>query len=101
MGDEAGNTALIWAVNRGQLEVVKNILTHPNLDVNAKGAEGLTALIIASRNGVRDIAEMLVMDNRTDVNSQDDFANTALHSAIELDKEEIVKLLQQREIDIE
>ena len=45
---------------------------------------------------------MLVMDNRTDVNSQDDFGNTALHSAIELDKEEIVKLLlQQREIDIE
>jgi len=41
------------------------------------------------------------MDNRTDVNAQDDNGYTALHSAIEWDKEEIVKLLlQQREIDI-
>merc|ERR1712098_461753 len=93
MGDEADNTALIWAVDRGNTEVVKHLLQSRRLDVNVKGVEGWTALIIASRSGFNAIAELLLLDERTDVNIQDDKGNTAFHSAIEYDMEDIVKVL--------
>ena len=32
--DESSYTALIWAVYRNNLAIVKALLTHPNIDVN-------------------------------------------------------------------
>ena len=42
---DVGDTPLIFAVRNGHLNVVKRILQHPHVDVNAPGTRGLTPLM--------------------------------------------------------
>ena len=44
---DVGDTALILAVRNGHLNVVKRLLQHPDVDVNAPGTRGLTPLMWA------------------------------------------------------
>jgi ankyrin repeat protein len=42
--NEYGTTALIWAAGAGQVAIVKELLNHPNIDINATNNSGDTAL---------------------------------------------------------
>lgn len=42
---DVGDTPLIFAVRNGHLNVVKRLLQHPHIDVNAPGTRGLTPLM--------------------------------------------------------
>ena len=50
---------LIGAAEKGDIEAVRTMLDG-SADVNAKRADGATALMLAAQNGHRDVAEMLV-----------------------------------------
>ncbi len=53
---EFGNTALILATDRRNLEIVKLLLSHPEIDIVAANQFGDTALKVAERNGDEEIA---------------------------------------------
>ncbi len=97
--DEKGSTALMLATERGRHEIVRVLLSHPDVDVNADNGDGYlrwrkTALIRAASQSPKNIAlfdreeglliaaELLVTVGGADVNRRDWFGNTALHWAL-------------------
>ncbi|KAI2494855.1 hypothetical protein MHU86_19659 [Fragilaria crotonensis] len=82
--DEDGHdwTALMWASDKGHMEVVCVLLNHAEVDVNIKGAFGLTALAHASGNGNLEVVRALLNHNGVDVNIKDKYGRTALTHAI-------------------
>ncbi len=48
--DGHGRTALFLAAAAGKVEVVKVLITNPNIDVNIKNEDGDTATVIAGVN---------------------------------------------------
>ena len=65
--DDTGFTALIWAVNQGNVEVVKVLLDHRDgngeslIDVNEKDNRGRTALMMASMLGYGEISRLILV----------------------------------------
>ncbi|MBF0588082.1 MAG: ankyrin repeat domain-containing protein [Magnetococcales bacterium] len=57
--DLTGQTALIWAADKGEVKLVKKLL-KAGAEINAKDWWGRTALVLAIQHGHRDIVEMLV-----------------------------------------
>ena len=49
----------MYACKYGRTDVVKLLLDHPKIDLNARTNDGSTAHIIACGNGQKDIAELL------------------------------------------
>ena len=87
-----GETALIRAVENGNIDISKMLL-DAGADVNVRNNDGNTALILASRTGKEAIVEMLLTDNSywdddgiyrivmawgTDVNAMNNEGETAL-----------------------
>ena len=58
--DPEGNNALMHAVARGKLDLVKLLLSELNFDLNAGNSEGRCALHIAAALGNKDIVKELV-----------------------------------------
>lgn len=61
------DTALICASAKGRTEATQFLLTHPNIDVNAKDKQGWSALTIASDWNHTKIVELLLSDPRLDL----------------------------------
>ncbi len=57
--DLSGQTALIWAAQHGESELVKDLL-KAGAEINAKDWWGRTALVVAIHKGHRNIVEMLM-----------------------------------------
>ncbi|MEC8882342.1 MAG: ankyrin repeat domain-containing protein, partial [Pseudomonadota bacterium] len=63
--DNEGLTALMWAVNKGNIGVVKALLAHrdsndkPLINVNVKDNKGHTAQMIASAFGKEEINKII------------------------------------------
>ena len=57
-----GKTALILAAEKGELEIVAHLLRHPEINVNIKDIEGITALGYALEHKNKKMA-MLLMEN--------------------------------------
>ena len=53
-------TALMFAAQHGNAEIVNVLLKHPRTDVNAQNKKGFTALMLASQNGHRDVITYLI-----------------------------------------
>ena len=90
---------LIRAVLNGDVEIVKILLKHPNIDVNAQEGDniGPTALIKALRRSNIEISKLLLKDKRTDV-SIDTVYSTALNAARHNEApQEIIDLIRERE----
>ena len=88
-------TALYTASLEGHVDVVKELLSHPNINVN-KGriSNGAVPLYTASRNGQLEVVKELLMDARVDPNIQCGRDNrTSLMAAIEKSKINVVELL--------
>ena len=76
--DSNGCTALIWASQWGNLDVVRELLDHDGIDVNFKSDSGNTALISASEGGHLDVVCALLNHDGIDVNIQNEDGETAL-----------------------
>jgi len=61
-----GWTLLHEAVYHEQPEIVKILLAHPKINVNAQAHEGITPLCIACRRGNATVVDLLISDPRTD-----------------------------------
>lgn len=92
-----GSFLLFCAARQGFPEIVKNILSDPDLeadDLNKRTNSGLTALYIAAQNGFLDIVNILLADPRLDPNIADSEHNTSpLSIAIQTNNESLVKAL--------
>ncbi|WP_083752043.1 ankyrin repeat domain-containing protein [Saccharothrix sp. ALI-22-I] len=89
---DAVRTLLLNAVRRDDLYEVRGLLRN-GVDVNARGADGLTPLMIAAGKGSADLVRLLI-DAGADVYTADSAAGaTALHKAVQGGDLETVKLL--------
>ena len=92
--DVDGATALIWAVSKGRIEIVK-LLVRSGAKINARRTNGgQTALMFATVKGYTEIAEFLIISG-AGIDSQDRRGQTALMWAAFNNRIEIVKLLKR------
>ena len=92
LSDSSANTALIWASERGHLQVVKRLLEIEIVDIDARGYLGASALNRAARRGNLDILQCLVKAGaKLDV--PNDKLQYPLHFAAFKQHPDIVKLL--------
>ena len=90
MGDDAGRTALMTAVERVKCEddnhakIVRLLLAHPRINVNKRGSMGETALHSACVDNVESHVgvQLLLSDERCDVNLRNENDSTALMEAV-------------------
>ena len=80
------NSALIWAVDAGQLEAVEFLMQlavagDPAVDVNHRGFLGATALARACRHGNVDALRLLLRDPSIDLNQPNVNLQAPLHFA--------------------
>jgi ankyrin repeat protein len=91
-----GTTALIYAAHQGQTEAVKALLTHPDIDIDAKDNSCSTALTYASQGGYYATAEALLDKGADTEVLQAGSEGTAIMRAIDGNQISNVKLLIKR-----
>jgi ankyrin repeat protein len=70
---------LVHASRSGQIDSVKLLLTHPDIDVDQSlPADGVTALMSAGDDLRQNLVEVLAADPRVIINHQDSLGRTAL-----------------------
>lgn len=89
--DMLEDTALHLACNRGHINIIKFLLTMPELDINNQNEHGQTALLLATE--YENIVKLLLATPNIDVNIQDNYGTTALIRAVMCNNEHSVKLL--------
>jgi len=90
--DDMGKTSLMKAASEGQVEVVKLLLTHPNMDVNKQDLNYQTALMMASVNGHTEVVQLLLEYNDIDLNIRNSDGVPAIVATAERGYFDIVKL---------
>ena len=91
--ENAGALILLKASTKGWEEVVKNVLTHRDVNVNFGNSHGLTPLGIAAQEGYVEIVKMLLDTKKVDVNSKDGKGRTPLLHAVRQGYKDITRLL--------
>ena len=99
--DSSSNTCLIWAVDANQLEVVKELLKKPGINVNTRGFLGATALSRACRRGNNEIVSLLLSHPDIDANIPNGKLQYPLHFAAFQQHHKVVStLLESGKCDI-
>ena len=94
--DEMGQTALVHAVDRGEVEVVEALL-QAGADASIPDEKGETALMHALQDSQRaEVAWVLLKGKIGDVNAQNQNGETALMRAVALGQIEVVRSLLDR-----
>ena len=94
--DEMGQTALVHAVDRGEVEVVEALL-QAGADASIPDEKGETALMHALQDSQRaEVAWVLLKGKIGDVNAQNENGETALMRAVALGQIEVVRSLLDR-----
>lgn len=94
--DEHGLTALLLASNRGHEPIVRLLLSHPDININAlTGSRQYTPLMYAVMGGYENIVRLILQKSHVNINAQDEYGNTALIWAAARGRENIIKLILQ------
>ena len=94
--DEYGNTALIWAADKGHVNVVTYILQKDAKQINHRGYLGNTAIARAARGGhISTMKELLTNASLADPNICNEKMQYPLHFAAFKKHPEMVQLLLQ------
>lgn len=94
-------TPLHLATDRGRKEIVKLLLSHPNIDVNSRDENGETPLHTAARKTRMEILLPLLRHPDINVNSRDASGGTLLHASATEGYMEITMLLLERpDVDV-
>jgi len=88
--DKYGETALMFAAEKGHTEIVQ-LLLQKGADVNAKTNSDRTALMLAAAKAHTEIVQLL-LKNGADVNAKNKYGQTAYDLA---ENDEIKKILKQ------
>lgn len=97
--DKAGFNALLRALQSKHDEVGEVLVVRPELDVNAQGSNGITALMqYVIRNEKNRIQNLL--DRGANPNLPDEEQDTALHLAAQRGDIDIVKMLMTKGADV-
>ena len=91
-----GKTMLDLASNLDLHGVVGQLLTRPDIEVNARDDDGMTALHYASLHGYHKVVEQLLTNGEIDVNLEDGNRCTALSYAVTCGHVEVVEQLLPR-----
>jgi len=96
-----GYTPLIWASDAGYVEVIVELLKHPDIRINQPDKNGYTALIWAADLDQPDIVRILCQQPDIEVNATDVDGHTALIWATDKGNIEVVNhLLNHKKIDV-
>ncbi|XP_020622350.1 ankyrin-3-like [Orbicella faveolata] len=90
--DRYGSTPLHYAVAKGNPDAVKELLTDPGIDIEAKDKTEMTPLHVASSQGSLSVAECLI-EAGADLRSLDEEQMTPLHFACMEGSLEVAQLL--------
>ena len=93
-----GNPALILAMEKGYVEIVK-LLLEAGANANARDKDGNYALILAMEEGYVGIVKLL-LEAGANTNARDEYGWTALMNAARDGHVEIVKLLLEAGADV-
>ena len=95
-GFSNGMSALMLAVRQNHLDMVVSLMNHPGIEVNVKSHNCKhTALHWAVRNNRPAIVAQLLSDSRIDTSLKDSDKRTPLMLAIEMGRDECVKILRE------
>ena len=90
----SNESKLISAARYGDVEIVRELLTTPGINVNAKDDKwGYSPLILAARFGYIEIVKDLLAAPGIDVNARDDEGNSALLLSVSEGRTEAVQTL--------
>lgn len=93
--DKENYTALFHAIEAMYEEVALVILDQPNIDPNARGLNGVTALMSYAWRDNKDAVKKL-LDRGADVNGQDNDGDAALHGVAKSGNMEILNMLLEK-----
>ena len=93
--DKKESTPLHFAARRGNDEIVKVLLEHPEVDVNEKDSFGKTALHMACSEGQSRVCQLL-LDKRADIKAVTKDKTTPLHDAILNGHPEVAEMILNR-----
>lgn len=89
------------AAQKGQCEMIAELLSHKKIDINAIYGYGRTALMLAVERKHIKVARILLQHPQIDVNVADGYGQTALMLAVRRKHIEIARLLLQHpQIDV-
>ncbi|KAJ4364387.1 hypothetical protein N0V83_008980 [Neocucurbitaria cava] len=81
------------AAKKGEVDVIRFLLAHPNIDVNNKDKYGVSPLMVAAREGQLDAGRLLLEHKDIDINLRGPYGWPALESARVRGRKDFVDLL--------
>lgn len=90
---ESGKTALLWVIERNQLDLVSLVLRFMELDVNVKDLEGRSALRLAVESNNVKCVDMLLRRSRLNLDDPDLDGITTMVYANEHKRMSVVQML--------
>lgn len=97
--DEKGFTALLRALQKYDYDVAAVLLIRPELDVNAQGSTGVTALMSYVARQREEVVKNL-LSRGADVNLRDAEGDTALHLAAQAGNVNVLRMLLEKGADL-
>mmetsp|Transcript_25180 Transcript_25180/g.42156 ORF Transcript_25180/g.42156 Transcript_25180/m.42156 type:complete len:345 (+) Transcript_25180:368-1402(+) len=93
--NEIGATPLYIAASKGDFQMVKMLVTHPDIDVNIAMQDGATPLYIAACRGDVDVVRQLMTHPEVDVNAATQMGFTPVYFAAQEGHWEVVEQLME------
>jgi len=90
-----GDTALMIAIFRNNLSLIKNLINNHAANVNTREKGGSTPIIIAAANGFLPILQYLVFETKADCTIRNNDFQTAVHRAAFYGELKILDFLRQ------
>jgi ankyrin repeat protein len=98
--DRHGKSALLYAAGKGHINIVR-LLCEAKADAEQEDNEGNNPLIVAAKNGYTDVIKILLTTGQADPHRHTSSGQTAISVARLERQSEALKLLSNKEADVE